>query len=92
MAAIETHKMLALSTGHVTPETRDALNDGAHCAYQKGDWGWFVPVFDPDDDDRDGGAPDDLVAICRYAREQGCSWLMFDCDADPIPGLATYDW
>lgn len=36
--------------------------------------------------------PADLAACCRKARQVGAEYLRFDCDADTIPGLSTYDW
>lgn len=84
-----THKMLELSTSHVTRETAWVLDTGKWC-YVKGDYGWFVHVPDPSDESE--AMPDDLRWILAYAREVGCHWIMFDRDADPIDELPSYDW
>jgi hypothetical protein len=83
-------RMLDLSTAHVSDETRQRLDDGEliPAGYAKGEYGWFVPVIDNDDDH----TPPELRAIMEFARKQNCQWLMFDRDADQIDGLATFDW
>lgn len=95
---METHKLIVLSTAHVSDSTRALLEkDGredefspplVNC-YQKGDWGWFVHV--PVEDDEDD-APEDMRAIYGFARSHGAAWLMFDCDAEPIDALPVFDW
>lgn len=87
---LERHNMLALSTAHIWPETSDMMAAGmAGVAYEKGDYGFFVPVPSPADEIR---RCEDLAGCLAYARARGFSWLMFDCDAEQVPGLPVYDW
>ena len=81
-------KMLVLSTAHITPDTCNGYLRGrdAPC-YPKGDYGYFVYVEDDVPDD----LPDDLRACYAFASEHQCDWIMFDCDASPVDGLACYD-
>lgn len=87
---LEGHYMLALSTAHIRPETSDTMAAGmAGVAYEKGDYGFFVPVPSPADEVR---RCEDLAACFAFARARGFSWLMFDCDAEQVDGLPVYDW
>jgi len=92
-------KMLTLSTAHVTADTAAQLDDRLHqmlgtapfICFQKDDYGWFVHV-PAVPDPRHEQIPPDLNACMAMARAEGCTWLMFDRDADPVEGLPTYDW
>lgn len=97
---LETHKMLALSTGHLTLETAQWLNhkielDGMKrpVCYDKSSgnesYGWFIPIVEgrvP------ANIPLELQACMTLAHQQGCDWLMFDRDVDEVPHLPTYEW
>ncbi len=94
---LETHKMLVLSTAHVSRETRGRLQDGelSLVSYDKDDYGWFIPIiqYAPDSvEDRldrehwHNHCPD-LYAARRLAETNGCTWLMFDRDGDVLEGL-----
>ena len=82
----EIAKMLVLSTAHVTRETAEWLNTET-VGYRKGDYGWIIYT----DADPDELAPE-LVACLEFAKAQGCEWIMFDCDADKIDSLETFEW
>ena len=87
----EIAKMLVLSTAHLTEATCNSYLPGWDGpAYQKGDYGWFVPMFDHFRECVDGA--DDLRACMEKAAALGCEWLMFDRDADQVDGLPVYDW
>lgn len=92
-------KILTLSTAHVTADTAAQLDDRQHqmlgiapfICFQKDDYGWFVHVPTVPEVTWHGQIPPDLNACMAMARAEGCTWLMFDCDADPVEGLPTYD-
>ena len=99
--SLEIHKMLVLSTMHVSQSTAELLDIGCpsihngHCAdgigYPKGDYGWFVYV--PEEPEQDSDIPADLLAVVvAFARAQACNWVMFDRDADKIDDLPVFDW
>jgi hypothetical protein len=90
-------KYLDLSTAHLTPATRELLDDEPDFVTtvmkHPGGYGWLVYVqqddVDPEEDAEN--IPPDLLACLKLAREHDCVWMLFDCDADTIPGLPTYD-
>lgn len=50
-------------------------------------WSWWV----------DGAAdcvdfPPEFAAIFKLAADHGCKWVRFDCDAEIIAGLPTWEW
>ena len=88
--------MVCLSTAHITKSTRDLLQDyvednchriKAPITYEKGVYGYFVVISEIDP-----GWPHDLVQILTWAKNQGCTWLMLDCDGPEMPELPVYDW
>jgi hypothetical protein len=92
--------VLEASSGNVSLETARKLDDAdvdtgmqddMPITYMKGGFGWWVRVS-PELVDTPKKTPADLLAVIDFARSQGCEWIMFDRDADPIPGLPTYDW
>lgn len=90
---MEKHNMLALSTGHVSEETAK-LMDIDQCGlvvYEKEDYGWFVHLPDPLDEYKES-TPKDLYKCMTFAMKQGCDWVMFDCDVEPIDELPVYEW
>ena len=91
MADLEISKMLVLSMSHLTEATYNSwLPEWDGPAYEKRDYGWFVPLFDDIENTLDG-APD-LLACVKFAETQDCTWIMFDRDAYMIDQLPTYDW
>ena len=36
--------------------------------------------------------PEDLWLAMCFAREQGCTWLLLDADAEEADGLKTFEW
>lgn len=85
--ALETTKMLVLSTTHLKEKTCNGFLPTYVHAYEKADYGWFVYVEPAPD-----GLPDSLTTCLQFAHEQGCEWIMFDRDADPISELPVYSW
>lgn len=89
---IEITKMLALSTAHLTEQTCNSYLPGWEGpAYKKGEYGWFVPIFD-DCVESVEPAASDLKECMLKAIAEGCDWLMFDRDVDTIDDLKVYDW
>ena len=86
----EIHKMLTLSTGHITKETSNLLDidEMETVVYRKDEYGWFVTCWDLDDDT----LPDDLRACAEYAEKNECDWLCLDCDGPVVDGLPVYHW
>lgn len=93
----ETHKMLALSTAHVSKDTAELMD--ANCVasqvYQKAEYGWFMAVprnaFEMERIPKDAYSPE-LYNCLKFAYEQGFDWVMFDRDVEPISELETFDW
>lgn len=92
------HYMVELSTGHLPYEICRSLADyDAVIAYPltagADSFGWLLPVPDhqqPTDPDRQ--LPAELVAIYRYARLIGCTYILLDRDANTIADLPLWDW
>lgn len=97
--ALETPRMLVLSTAHITHRTSLIL-DGKRpgpkpLLYPKGEYGWFIPIIDPlgyDSGEDVRWSLPDLLAIRQFAQAAGCGWIMLDCDGDTLEGLPTYEW
>lgn len=87
-------KLLDISTGHVSKETRDLLNEGEggspHIWAIPHEYGWFVRAHDEAEDLAQ--TPDDLVTVMRYAKQLDCDWIKFDCDADFVEELPMFEW
>lgn len=56
--------------------------------FEKYGYGWFVFV---DPDTMTDKIPADLYQAMEYTAKQGCTWLCLDADAEPVPGLPTYE-
>jgi hypothetical protein len=86
--------MLDLSTGHVSEETAKRLTESPDSigfpVYAKGDYGWIV--WAGSRGDGNDGIPADLANVITFARERGCEWIMFDCDAPLSDSLPSFDW
>lgn len=81
--------MAALSTAHLTSETRRKLADkelSVH-AYPN-EYGGFVHVGNPFENDP---TEPDLAQVFEAARRARLVWLKFDSDAGVVEGLPTYD-
>jgi hypothetical protein len=99
MSKLEIHKMLVLSTSHVSQTTADLLPRN-HIDMISGDHQDWWPTFS-----REEGwvfyvgelksykdAPSDLFFVVKYAMSHGCVWLMFDRDGETVDNLKTYEW
>lgn len=98
---LEISRMLTISTGHLRPATMEALdaepetNRIGLIVYPKSDFGWFLYISDDNmavcqKDILEQDYPD-LAECIRYAKEQNCSVICFDCDASFLMNLTIYD-
>jgi len=78
---------LDCSTAHLSPAAR-AYVDRTDVVASPTPYGWFVWASEEPGD----GVPSDLMAIMAHARSLGAEYVNFDCDADEIDGLQTFDW
>lgn len=98
-------KMLTISTGHVTFETAELLNDEADtwtnlnlpAIYTKGEYGYMIHVpEDFLDEDEDGplyhDIPGDLHEVMSFAFAHDCNWLCLDRDGEVLKELNYYEW
>ena len=91
---MEISKMLTISTAHISEETARLLdiepdNDNMQLTvYNKADFGWFVYVSEYFED---CDIPDDLRKCLELAKENNCTWLCLDCDAEIVDGLDFYE-
>lgn len=95
---MEIGRYLVLSTVHVSLKTADVLDGWAplepsSCplAVASTHYGWFIPTREVEASDREQ-IPNEVLAAMRVGREQGCDYLLFDCDAGEIEGLAVFPW
>lgn len=92
---------LDLSTGHLTPATRDKLDewcgaidltrkshsaDGPPTLMGATDCGWFVYTMADTE-----GMPADLAECMAYACNEDCSYILFDCDGPYDKSLPVYE-
>lgn len=90
---MEISKMTTVSTGHISKETADLLeNDNIYelIVYQKDEYGWFI--FLSEKDDYYVSIPDELLKLIKFAKDLGCSWLCLDRDGDILEYLEVFDW
>ena len=87
---------LDVSSGHLSPETWAWLDaettsekvrsfgPSAQVVLASGmRYGWFVYA----NEEPAEGIPADLDAVFRVARQRGCEYVLFDCDAIPLEDL-----
>lgn len=84
---------LELSTAHITEATANAWPTREDFPLVANyEYGMFVHVPPPDDDERLDKLPCDLRVVIEYARERGCTLIRFDKDAYAVEGLSVFDW
>lgn len=95
---MEIGRHLVLSTVHVSTKTADMLDGWATLeppsrplGFASTHYGWFIPTRDVEGLDR-SLIPSELLAAMALGREQGCDYLLFDCDACAIDALPTFPW
>lgn len=80
--------MLVLSTAHLSWRAKQMLEEGEKIAADKVNYGWLCYAHDEFVDE----VPQEYQALCAFANRNGCSWIKFDCDAEPIKDLPTFPW
>jgi len=97
MSKHETMTALVVSTGHVTKEEMQLFDKGEAPGEQMGgpmgwDYGCMIYVGRSGNFSDLTPFSDGLRGIIEYAWEHDLQWVRFDCDADSIEGIPTYDW
>ncbi len=93
--ALNISRIIALSTGHLTGDTMNRLEntpyDSSTYPVAGGPipYGFFVYAHDDQGEGPDA-VPDDVWTCCEFARAQGCDYIRFDCDVDMIPDLPDH--
>lgn len=97
MSTPEICQFAIISTWHLSEATAKRLDDtpaaewpcrgGPYCYY-----GWFVYAHEENLGNGDDAIPNDLFAAMTWARKHGFEYILFDCDADTVEGLTTYNW
>lgn len=86
----EIEKVLVCTTGNLMQATCDAVCEGKieqlwAMSYEHGALVW-AEALEPVQ-----GYPE-LKAILQLAQKQGCRWVRFDCDAEPLPDMPLWEW
>lgn len=98
-ALLPTMATADLSTGHLSPETLDRLQEAAQLdmapadlpvVYDKGGYGFLIHVDPALREETLGTYPEDLQTVLRAAGAQGCGWIMFDGAGPIVEALPTY--
>lgn len=106
MKSLEIGKLLTISTAHISRETADlldlAVKDDTELSlpvvFMKGEYGYVVHISEELTGDREADrklysdTPDDLYACQKLALENGCDWLVLDCDGNYADELPVYSW
>ncbi|CCW16365.1 hypothetical protein EBBID32_7010 [Sphingobium indicum BiD32] len=95
---MEIGRYLVLGTVHVSMKTAELLDGWAllepssrPLAVASTHYGWFIPTREAEKPDREQ-IPSEVLAAMRVGREQGCDYLLFDCDAGETDGLVVFPW
>lgn len=94
-AAKHMSSLLTVSSVHIKDSTARLLNDEvSFCniglsVYSKDGFGWFIYLEDIDEYYED--VPEDLLAVMKYAKENGADILCLDSDGYRIMELPTYE-
>lgn len=91
----EFHKLVVLSTGHLTAATAKMLEekpnpDWPFAGGRYADYGWFVYAHDEDAGAEDHRIPEDLFSIMTWARRHGAAYVLLNCDGDRIEALPWF--
>lgn len=87
-------KILDLCTSHVPEHIAESVKavEGI-VAVMSSEYGWLMWVPQGANwRDEFPECPPECARIIDYARSHGCSYVMFDCDAEEDPALPTWDW
>lgn len=86
-------KILEVSTGNVTIETMQAIEESnLALTTMAGPYGAFVAVLEDIALLEKLLTQSDLKALLNEARSQDCEWLYLDRDAEPLENFPYYEW
>lgn len=89
-------KILTVSTGHILPTDREALEEEE--TFSVGDFSYgffmFVPTKDEDFNNKYKDYSPYFKKVVRHAMKLKCIYICFDCDAAPLDGFKwlAEDW
>lgn len=83
-SAVETRRVLVLSTAHLSPETIRSLNETPPASWAVSGgvlpFGYYVYAHD----EAPEGVQADLMACLSFGRSNGFDYVQFDCDAEHL--------
>lgn len=90
----EIHRVLVMSTGHITFDTNARLL-GEHdigTLYDVLEYGYLIRVPDGDDPEAEATMSEDIRAVIASARSHGCRYVRLDPDGATVDGLPLHEW
>lgn len=88
--AVETRTIPVISTAHIKLETLNWMDATPHKDWPMGGGVWDYGYLLYAHDEPPEGTPAELAAIYDWAIAGGWNYILLDCDADTVEGLATY--
>lgn len=92
---MEIRKIMMCSTGHIPGHIAKRFNNDTYCpegvVIENVEYGWFVRYWNTRDEPRSHW-PHQLRLVVEAAESNECSMILFDCDADELDGIRTYEW
>lgn len=89
---MKTFKVLEASVVNILPSTMDLIEDSSlGVTSMAGPYGAFLAVLDDQKLERQLIHEVDLYPILDMAREQGCYWVYFYRDAEPLDGIDQFE-
>lgn len=88
-------RMLNASTGNLPEDMFGTFTEHPWVVANRTEHGVLMWVpNDPADSSRvcDPPVPAEVLAVQEHARGLGCDYVLFDADADPVPGLPFWEW
>lgn len=98
------YQYLDLSTGHLPVSDREKLDNGHSPVTCRGnEYGWWLHVPSDEDEfadaiernrtdfDEEDRLSEHFFNVLRFARAQGCDWILCDADADQEEWLPWFD-
>src|SRR5690554_6179707 len=94
---IETYAVVALSTGHLTKEDvqslQEAADDSEENMVMARPTGFFIKLYDlADSDDLRHGHSESIKRIIQWAKGLGFQGIEFDGAANALPCFRVYNW
>lgn len=85
-AGLEISRVLILSTRHIEPESMERL-ECLSTVFQC-DYGALLSTSNT----TPHKWPEDIDRVLTFARDKGCSYVMWDRDGEEVEELPTFDW